>query len=140
MITHTQRPELHRHAAPLAAIDEVVLDGAAGATATKLVGVDEPYLEGHYPSFPIYPGVFVIESLLQTHRAACRARGLDDPGTVTALRSVRFLIPFFPGDTLVLRTDVTDVGDDGSVQVRGRCEKDGALAAQVTLVFGRAAS
>jgi 3-hydroxyacyl-[acyl-carrier-protein] dehydratase len=132
--TDMSAPVLHRQAAPLVAIDDVALDGT-GAVATKLVQAEDPYLEGHYPNFPIYPGIFIIESVVQTHRAACQVRGMDDPGPVVAFSSVRFRIPVFPGDTLVVRTSVEDAGADGGVRVKGRCEKDGAVAAQVTLVF-----
>jgi 3-hydroxyacyl-[acyl-carrier-protein] dehydratase len=131
---------LRRRAAPLVAVDDLTLDGDTGAVATKVVRAEDPYLEGHYPTFPIYPGIFIIESLLQTHRAACEARGMEDPGTIAAVSSARFRMPFFPGDTLVLRTTIREAAADGSVEVRGHCEKDGVLAAKVTLVFaGRAA-
>jgi 3-hydroxyacyl-[acyl-carrier-protein] dehydratase len=121
-------------AAPIDAVDEVALDGDADAHATKLVRLEDPYLNGHYPGFPIYPGVFVVESVTQTHRRACQARGDADPGTVIAVSSLRLTAPLFPGDVLHVHT-TAEPEVDGAVRVRGRCEKDGRPAARVTLVF-----
>jgi 3-hydroxyacyl-[acyl-carrier-protein] dehydratase len=121
-------------ATPIDAVDDIVLDGAAGARATKLVRLEDPYLNGHYPGFPIYPGVFVVESVVQTHRGACLARGEADPGSPVAVSSLRLTAPLFPGDILHVRT-TAKTADDGAIQVRGVCEKDGRPAARVTLVF-----
>jgi 3-hydroxyacyl-[acyl-carrier-protein] dehydratase len=121
-------------AAPIDAVDEVVLDGETSARATKLVRLEDPYLNGHYPGFAIYPGVFVVESVTQTHRAACRARGEGDPGSVVAISSLRLTAPLFPGDVLHVQA-TAEPAADGTVRVRGRCEKDGRPAARVTLVF-----
>lgn len=136
--TRERAGALRHHAAPLDAVDEVAPDNAGGVTASKLVQIDDPYQEGHYPGFAIFPGIFIIEAAVQTCRGACAARGLEDPGTVLAISSARFTIPLFPGDTLVLRAGAGEVRDDGNLRVRVRCEKDGALAARVTLIFAAA--
>ena len=55
------------HRAPFLLIDRVenvVPDSEA--TGVKLVSVNEHYFEGHFPDFPVMPGVLIIEALAQT--------------------------------------------------------------------------
>ena len=72
-----------------------------GLTATYHVGADEPVLAGHFPGFPIFPGVCLIEC---THQAAL----LHFPAgtTLAAVERVRFHAPVFPGDDVTVRLSV----------------------------------
>ncbi len=64
-----------------------------GANALKTVGQDEPYLVGHYPDNPVYPGVFLFD-LCEKLASACPAiaRPFDH------VDSLRFMRPVLPGD------------------------------------------
>ena len=82
-----------------------------GARSAASVPIDasEPVFEGHYPNFPIFPGVCVVEC---AHRAAVATA--DDAGTrieLAALESARFLGPVFPGDRIDLDLRWTRVED-----------------------------
>ena len=58
------------------------------------VDPEDPVFAGHYPGFPILPGLFVVEHV----HAAVRDRL---PGKrVSAVQRAKFLRPVFPGDTL----------------------------------------
>ncbi|MCW6009755.1 hypothetical protein K1W54_35230 [Micromonospora sp. CPCC 205371] len=80
----------------LRAVDSVsVRDG--GATAVKRIVADDPYLTGHFPGEPIYPGVFLVESARQAIAGMV--------GGAVALEAVveaRFSAPLRPGDAVVL--------------------------------------
>ncbi|HET9656500.1 MAG TPA: hypothetical protein VFP72_14175 [Kineosporiaceae bacterium] len=101
-------------AVPLVAIDDVVAcegDGHVDIVATAPIRANEPYLAGHYPGRPIYPGVFVIEAVRQSlaryleGQAARRGElWLED------IESVHFSAPLFPPETL---------------RLAGRCEVSG---------------
>ena len=55
------------HRAPILLIDrveDVVLDSEA--TGIKAVSGNEPYFAGHFPDFPVMPGVLIVEALAQT--------------------------------------------------------------------------
>ncbi|SBT41205.1 3-hydroxyacyl-ACP dehydratase FabZ family protein [Micromonospora narathiwatensis] len=122
-------------AAPLDAVDEVE-PGTDGVTATKRIVATDPYLEGHYPGFPIYPGVFTLESVFQAARRAVEAeRGPDVGVSVAAVRSVRFKAPLLPGDVLTVSCRLSDDPDDpGRVRAVADCRRrDGAATAKVTL-------
>lgn len=61
----------------------------------------DPVFTGHYPGFPIMPGLFVLDHV----RAAL-------PGhRVVALDRAKFVRPVFPGDTVTVETDLTSEED-----------------------------
>jgi 3-hydroxyacyl-[acyl-carrier-protein] dehydratase len=109
--------------APLRAVDHVEsewTDGVLVVSAVKEVVADDPYLDDHFPGNPIYPGVFVIETVRQAVVAALAAEPLD----LAAVRSVRFLDALRPGDRLCVRATV-EPGAGRAVRVDARCWRDG---------------
>ena len=115
---------------PLPAVDDVRVARAGDhviVRASKRIDADGPYLEGHFPSIVIYPGVFIVETLRQA--VALAIGGSADIGR---LLSVRFLAPLFADDTLVLEATVRP-GPGGVLEVDARCTRgDGRQAAQAT--------
>src|SRR5829696_3828374 len=108
-------------ATPLTAIDELEVRSATEAVATKRILATDPYLGGHYPELPIYPGVFVIESVRQATDALVRkSRGEAWTAKLASVASVRLLAPLLPGDTLQLHITCTDVGD-GELTASAEC-------------------
>ncbi|MBL7253395.1 3-hydroxyacyl-ACP dehydratase FabZ family protein [Paractinoplanes lichenicola] len=86
-----------------------------------------PQLAGHYPGFPILPGVLLIDSVRQAAGFACGAElrlcGID---------RARFALPLLPGDELELSLVVTPAAD-GRVAVRARgTRSDGQTAAELS--------
>jgi 3-hydroxyacyl-[acyl-carrier-protein] dehydratase len=134
-------PRLRRRAAPLVAVDRHTVVSPSEITAVKDIRADDPYLEGHYPDFTIYPGVFIIESVVQTVRLLAEET-LDAPEEIelAGVPSVRFVTPLLPGDTLHIRCLCT-AGEDGTFRVKAECTTGaGAKAAQMKLEFRRVAA
>ncbi|MFC9995508.1 3-hydroxyacyl-ACP dehydratase FabZ family protein [Nocardia sp. NPDC127526] len=77
--------------------DEVVL--------VKRIAADEPYLSGHFPGDPVYPGVFLIDLCLKMVPELSGAAA--DRFT---LRSVRFFRPIRPGDEITIRGSRSGAG------------------------------
>ncbi|MFV2101608.1 3-hydroxyacyl-ACP dehydratase FabZ family protein [Micromonospora sp. LOL_024] len=131
-------------AAPLAAVDDLQV-GVVGDRVEVIAGVpirrDDPNLCGHFPGFPVFPGVFIVEALVQAVDIALR-----NPGRprlrLCSVDSVRFLAPLLPPDRLTLdivatgegpdRWTVTASGrrDDSTVTVTLRARFDGGDAAE----------
>ncbi|MEU7619876.1 3-hydroxyacyl-ACP dehydratase [Micromonospora rifamycinica] len=149
----TWRPAaLVPYAAPLPAVDQLratAHDDGGGWTVVARVAVDprDPNLAGHFPGQPIYPGVFVVETLCQAMTQA--VPGAPRLRTVT---SVRFLAALLGGDEMELTLDVrpstpapSTPAPAGSApatsapsgwEVRGVARRtDGTVTAQLRAVF-----
>ncbi|MFH8339513.1 3-hydroxyacyl-ACP dehydratase FabZ family protein [Streptomyces sp. AM6-12] len=128
-------PGARSRAVPLDAVDDVVQVSDSEITATKLVHAGDPYLEGHYPDFTIYPGVFIMESVNQTVDAyVARTFGADRIADLTTVTSARFTSPVLPGDTLQVTCKLV-VQDDG-LDVDAKCRNAlGATAARLKLAY-----
>ncbi len=76
------------------------------ATGYKNVTVNEPFFQGHFPNYPIMPGVLIIEALAQTAGAlVCHSLQLKNQNRVyfMSIEEARFRKPVTPGDVLELR-------------------------------------
>lgn len=88
------------------------------------------HLAGHYPGFPILPGVLLIDCVRQ---AAGFARGTEL--RLCAIDRARFTRPLLPGDELELSLLVTPE-TDGRVGVRARgVRTDGLMAAELSVTL-----
>jgi 3-hydroxymyristoyl/3-hydroxydecanoyl-(acyl carrier protein) dehydratase len=128
---------LYARASPLQAIDDVtVSDFGIDVTLSATTDIDasDPHLRAHFPGFPIFPGVFILESLRQ---AVARAVPDGPPPDITAVRSLRFLAPLLAGDRMELMGTVHS-STDGSLRVTARAvRRDGTVAARLNVDFGR---
>ena len=126
-------------AAPLRAVDEVSVletDGGFQLRAVKRIDVDDEYQPAHFPSLVIYPGVFIIETLLQATALALGGAAAAPP-EIREVRSVRFLAPLFANDTLTLEATVHN-GPHGTFDVDAACHRgDGRLAARLKVLLWR---
>ncbi|MFE6776499.1 3-hydroxyacyl-ACP dehydratase FabZ family protein [Streptomyces sp. NPDC057702] len=122
-------------AAPVDPVDEVALVSATEVVVRKTVRADDPYLEGHYPEFTVYPGAFVIESVFDAVLLLVRAqRGAETFVEPAEITSVRFTTALRPGDTLQVRCECQAVDGD-IVRVVAHCANGEAKAALVKMAF-----
>lgn len=54
------------HRYPFLMVDRIIESGPGYAVGLKNVSINEPYFQGHFPDYPIMPGVLVTEACLQT--------------------------------------------------------------------------
>ncbi|MFD7500689.1 3-hydroxyacyl-ACP dehydratase [Streptomyces sp. NPDC059850] len=117
---------------------EVVDPGVPGerpARCAVVIAGTEKVFAGHFPGFPIFPGVCVVEYVQRGALAT-----LPEPGGVlAAVESARFLGPVFPGSTLSceftwLRDERGDAGA-GGWRCRAEATTERGLAARVRLRF-----
>ncbi len=122
-----------RVAVPLPALTEVDVVSANEVVGVKRIEATDPYLSGHYPGFPIYPGVFVVESARQAVAELVKSlRGKDFTVDLAGVPSVRFTAPLLPGD--VLRVHARCEVDADTVTASVRCTgRDGQPVAQLSL-------
>lgn len=76
------------------------------AVGLKNVTINEPFFQGHFPRYPVMPGVLIIEALAQTAGALCvhNAGVTDIPQIVyfLGIDKAKFRKPVVPGDQLHL--------------------------------------
>jgi len=107
-IQDIQRILPHRY--PLLLIDRVThVTRTKRIVAVKNVTINEPFFVGHFPEFPIMPGVLVIEAMAQ---AGAVLLLLEIPNredkllVFTGIERARFRRPVTPGDQLRIEVDV----------------------------------
>ena len=98
------------HRYPFLLIDRVVdITRRERIVALKNVSVNEPFFTGHFPGFPIMPGVLMVEAIAQAGGALLLTE-IPDRGSrlmvFTGIEKARFRRPVVPGDQLRIEVKV----------------------------------
>ncbi|MWC29828.1 3-hydroxyacyl-ACP dehydratase FabZ [Paenibacillus sp. MMS18-CY102] len=104
--------EIIPHRYPFLLVDRVLeMDEGKRAVGIKNVTMNEPYFVGHFPGYPVMPGVLIVEALAQVGGIAMSSGESNDNkiGLLTGIDSCRFKRQVTPGDQLLLTFDVTRV-------------------------------
>jgi 3-hydroxyacyl-[acyl-carrier-protein] dehydratase len=124
------------HRYPFLLIDRIVeFEPTKRVVAIKNVTINEPFFQGHFPGYPIMPGVLVVEAMAQAGAIIMMAAIEDrDKKLVvfTGIERAKFRRPVTPGDQLRIEVDVlsmrTRVG-----RIEGKAYVGGKLACEATL-------
>jgi beta-hydroxyacyl-ACP dehydratase FabZ len=109
--------------------------------ATHIVGIknvtyNEPFFLGHFPDFPVMPGVMIIEAMAQTAGVQVLSTIPDRANKLVFLVSVdnaRFRRPVRPGDQL--RIEMQVIKRKGTVaKMAGHATVDGVLVAEAEVM------
>ncbi|MFC3078014.1 3-hydroxyacyl-ACP dehydratase FabZ [Phenylobacterium terrae] len=89
----------------------------------KCVTINEPFFVGHFPEYPVMPGVLIVEALAQTGAVLMsKSLNVDVAGKTiffTSLDNCRFRAPVRPGDVLRMPVEVVRARGD-MFKFRGR--------------------
>ena len=93
------------HRYPFLMIDRIIdMNGDESGTGIKNVSINEPHFLGHFPQYPVMPGVLIIEGMAQTAGALCVAAMGEEynPQIVyfMGIDKAKFRKPVTPGDQL----------------------------------------
>ncbi len=130
--------ELLPHRYPFLLIDRVVeLEPGHSLTALKNVTINEPFFAGHFPGYPVMPGVLVLEAMAQaTGLLAFSEMGPEHRTKLYMLVGIdkaRFRGQVVPGDQLVLKISLKrKMRGIGIYQCEARV--DGELAAEAEMM------
>ena len=124
------------HRYPFLLIDRVIeIEPRTRVVAIKNVTVNEPHFVGHFPDYPIMPGVLTIEAMAQAGGTLLLTEipDRDDKLMVfTGIEEAKFRRPVLPGDQL--RIEVTVLNwRSRAVKMQGICTVDGKVVAEATI-------
>jgi 3-hydroxyacyl-[acyl-carrier-protein] dehydratase len=98
------------HAYPFLLVDRVLeCEVGQRIKAIKNVTINEPFFVGHFPGYPVMPGVLIIEAMAQVSAILAYITRAERPDGKSLLffagiDDARFKRPVFPGDQLVLES------------------------------------
>ena len=142
------------HRYPFLLIDRVLeIERKKKIVAIKNVTINEPFFSGHFPGFPIMPGVLIVEAMAQAGGAMLLTEVEDRGGRLivfTGIEKARFRRPVVPGDQLRIEVEMLSwkeissriaVRMAGKAFVNGKLVCDGTVSAQlVSMNRGSAAA
>ncbi|MFM9107081.1 MAG: 3-hydroxyacyl-ACP dehydratase FabZ [Chloroflexota bacterium] len=125
----------HRH--PFLLVDRVVeLEPGKRAVGLKSVSMGEPVFTGHFPAYPVLPGVMIVEAMAQVGAVAMLSSPEGDGklALFAGIDNVRFKRQVKPGDTLRLEVEIGQIRR-GIGTGSGTATVDGELACRGDIMF-----
>lgn len=109
--------------------------------ALKNVSVNEPFFPGHFPKYPVMPGVLILEALAQasgilTFKTLGRLQQDNEHYYFAAIDSAKFRKPVLPGDQLILNVELIRTRR-GLSRFKAWAEVDGVIVCQAELTNAR---
>ena len=126
------------HRYPFLLVDRILeCNPGVSIRGLKNVTFNEPFFQGHFPAFPLMPGVLVIEALAQMSALLAFYSGDAKPNEsiiyFAGIDGARFKRQVVPGDQLILEAQVLRVVR-GVGKFRTRATVDGDLACEAELI------
>jgi len=128
------------HRYPFLLIDRVIeMERKQRIVAIKNVTINEPHFQGHFPDYPIMPGVLMVEAIAQAGGALLLNEITDRDSKLmvfTSIENAHFRRPVTPGDQLRIEVTVLNwrsraVKMGGSITVDGKLVCDAVVMCQV---------
>ena len=124
------------HRYPFLLVDRIVEMDAEHIVGIKNVTHNEPFFTGHFPDFPVMPGVLIVEAMAQTAGVLVLKTVPDRDRKLVllvAIENARFRRPVVPGDTL--RMEMKVLKRKASVaKMAGVATVDGLVVAEVEVM------
>lgn len=125
------------HRPPFLLVDRIVeLEPRQRIVGIKNVTMNEPYFVGHFPSYPVMPGVLIIEAMAQTGGVLVLRDIPDSKDKLVLFATIekaKFRRPVVPGDQLRLELDVLSLRET-FCRMQAKAFVDGHVAAEATIM------
>ena len=123
------------HRYPFLLVDRVLeITPRVSIKALKNVTMNEPFFQGHFPDFPVMPGVLIIEALAQTAALLTFSETKAENAVYyfAGIDGARFKKPVLPGDQLVM-TAILEREKAGIYKFQVKATVNDELAAEANI-------
>lgn len=137
MFNAQQIKEIIPHRYPFLLVDRILeIEEGKRAVGIKNVTANEEFFNGHFPNYPVMPGVLIVEALAQVSAVIMliKEENQGKIGLFAGIDRCRFKKQVHPGDQLRLEVEIT--------RVRGLIAKakavatvDGEIACEAEVTF-----
>ncbi|CEG29150.1 3-hydroxyacyl-ACP dehydratase FabZ [Bacillus sp. B-jedd] len=137
MLDIKQIKEIIPHRYPFLLVDKILeVEEGKRAVGLKNVSANEEFFNGHFPDFPVMPGVLIVEALAQVGAVAMLKRE-ENRGKLaffTGIDNCRFKKQVYPGDQLRLEVEMLRFrGPMG--KGKGIATVNGEIACETEIMF-----
>jgi beta-hydroxyacyl-ACP dehydratase FabZ len=136
MLDINQIRDILPHRYPMLLVDRILEVADDRIVGLKNVTANEPFFQGHFPCYPVMPGVLIVETMAQVGAVLLlRAVEKRDDKLVffTSIEEAKFRKPVVPGDQL--RVEMRVLRRRATVcKMSGRVTVDGTLVAEAILM------
>ena len=136
LMDSTKIMEILPHRPPFLFVDKIYELSENHVVGVKNVTIDEDFFKGHFPDFPVMPGVLIIEAMAQMGGILVMSK-LDDPQNYLTffakMDKVRFRNKILPGDTIIFRCFLIGPFRRGICHMQGLAYANGKLCAEAEL-------
>lgn len=137
MLDVTQIKEIIPHRYPFLLVDKILeIEEGHRAVGLKNVTANEEFFNGHFPDYPVMPGVLIVEALAQVGAVAMLKKE-ENRGRIALFAGIdkcRFKREVKPGDQLRLEVEITRLkGPIG--KGKAIATVDGELACETEIMF-----
>lgn len=123
------------HRYPFLLVDKIIeIEEGKKVTGIKNVTINEPFFQGHFPDYPVMPGVLIIEALAQVGAVAMlqKEENKGKIGFLAGVDNCRFKRQVVPGDQLKLEVEITRLkGPIGKGKARATVNDETACEAEI---------
>ncbi|MFM7038721.1 MAG: 3-hydroxyacyl-ACP dehydratase FabZ family protein [Planctomycetaceae bacterium] len=124
------------HRDPFLWLDEVTEMSSSRIVARKHLSEQLPVFQGHYPNFPVFPGVLQCESCFQAGAVLISRlvpTGTNEVPVVTRVNNVQFRRMLRPGETIEIEVELTERVSN-AFYLKGKVSVDGKVSARLEFV------
>ena len=137
MFDINQIKEIIPHRYPFLLVDRIIeVEEGKRAVGIKNVSANEPFFAGHFPEYPVMPGVLIVEALAQVGAVSVLMKEENKGKTpfFAGIDHCRFKKQVTPGDQLRLEVEMTRVR--GSIgKGKGVATVNGEIVCEAELIF-----